>query len=107
MEPKNQPSEPINDELTKFMELALKKAKEGAANYSDKDTNPEIHFNEKDAWRGYHTCFCGERSRNHDYLLKNGMITNSLCVHYVMCHRSKINKNDIKKLDELVKFYKK
>lgn len=41
-------------------------------------------------WRGYHTCICGARSDNTDYKLSNGMLTNSLCVHYMACHRPEV-----------------
>ena len=41
--------DPINDEITKLMELAFSKAKSGSANYSDID-KPE-KFND-DGWMG-------------------------------------------------------
>jgi len=35
------------------------------------------------------------------------MITNSLYVHYIQCHRDEISDNDIEKLNELINFYQK
>jgi len=31
----------------------------------------------------FHTCICGKRSRNCDFLILNKYATNSLCVHYL------------------------
>lgn len=107
MEPKGKLKNPIDDELTKLVEFAFKKAKAGAANYSDEDPNPEIRFREGGAYKGCHHCGCGEHGGNKDYMLENGLITNSLCVHYLQWHRDEINDNDIEKLHELVEFYKK
>jgi len=88
--------EPINDELTQMMERALTKSKKGAANYSqledkgdgyDWNYNGQIRrvpsFREGTAYRGTHRTECGERSSNCDYLLENGMITNSLAPFYL------------------------
>jgi len=95
--------DPINDELTKLMELAFSKAKCGLANYS-KINETEVFRN--DGWRGCHTTDCGYKDHdNNDYLLENGMITNSMCVFYVKRYRCSIHKNDWKKLVELGKFY--
>jgi len=104
IEPKKEEKlrDPINDELTKLMELAFSKAKRGSANYSD-IKEPEKFTN--DGWRGWHETDCGEDSDNHDYFLENGMIVNSLCVFYVQKYRHSIHENDWNKLVELGKFY--
>lgn len=94
--------EPILDDLNALMTLAFSKGKRGAANYSDLKNEPK--FREDDAYRGWHNCN-GEDSDNRDYLLENGLITNSLCTHYIQFYRNSINKNDINKLKELAKFY--
>ena len=104
--PKKGKNQPINDEWTKLMLKAFNEAEDGVANYSsvgEKET-----FRKGAGFKGWHDCTgCGERSSNKDYLLKNGMITNSLCVHYLCYHRNDIEQNDWDKLEELKKFYKK
>ncbi len=104
MEPKNPATEPIDDNVTKLMKIALEEAEIGTANYSSPN---EVEKFRGSGWKGTHQCQCGERSSNHDYQLKNGMITNSLCVHYVSCHRDEICDNDILKLQELFEWYEK
>lgn len=122
IEPKKEDKlkEPINDELTELMEMALSKAKKGAANYSDTNDNgveyewtwngksmmiPSFHTNT--AYRGFHRTECGERSTNRDYQLENGMITNSLAPFYLRWYRYSIPENDMLKIKELADFYKK
>ena len=85
------------------MELAFSKAKSGSANYSDID-KPE-KFND-DGWMGWHTTDCGhEDYDSNDYLLENGMITNSMCIFYVKRYRYSIHENDWKKLKDLGEYY--
>lgn len=93
----------MNDEITKIMEQAFSEAQSGAANYSR--IGEEERFWVDDGWRGCYTCDCGEWSTSHDYLLKNGMITNSLCVFYLQYYRNSIPESEIKKVMELVEFY--
>lgn len=40
--------------------------------------------------RGWHTCRCGARSSNTDYILPSGHQTNFLCVHYLAYHREEV-----------------
>ena len=95
---------PIEDELTQLMEMALSKSKRGAANYSDlKDTGDS--FQEGNAWKGIHRTDCGQGSANCDFLLENGMITNSLAPFYLKWYRYSIPENDMKKIEELKKYY--
>lgn len=74
--------EPINDEITLLMEEFLSKAKSGTAYYSDLNDDGS-NFMIDNGWRGFHCTECGERSSNKDYLLENGMITNSLAPFYL------------------------
>jgi hypothetical protein len=94
---------PINDELTELMKFALRYSERGTANYNrigDKE-----NFTKDGGWRGIHVTDCGERSTNQDYLLKNGMITNSLAPFYLMYYRSSIPRKEIKKVIQLYRFY--
>lgn len=90
MEPKasEKLEDPIDDELTKLMEMALSKRK--------------IIL----SYKGRHTTECGEMSTCHDYLLENGMITNSLAAFYLKWYRFSIPENEMKKVLELQDFYK-
>lgn len=74
---------PIDDELTRMAEMVWS------------NCSPNSMF-----YRGVHTCVCGERSDNDDYITKKGRLTNSLMVHYVRNHRSAIPKDEIRKLKE-------
>lgn len=94
--------QPVNDILTAIMQRALDEAEKGAANYSHIDEEPRF-FN--GGWKGWHSTNCGVYSDNHDYLLKNGMITNSLAVFYLQYYRDAIPQSDIKKLEELTLYY--
>ncbi len=113
-------SEPIEDELTSLMELALSKSQSGSARYSnlyDMGDGVDMTHNNvtrripsfvgRSGYKGSHHTECGERSSNHDYLLENGMITNSLATFYLKWYRYSIPENDMIKLKELYKFYNK
>ena len=95
--------EPIDDDVTRLMELAYSKSTSGGANYSSLNEIPRFTF--KDGWRGWHSTECGEESDNHDHILQNGMIVNSLCVFYVRWYRNSIHENDWNKLKSLGEFY--
>jgi hypothetical protein len=117
--------EPINDELVEIMELALSKAKVGVASYSKLEDMGDVYefewndpkngtqkrlvpsFSEDGAYRGSHRTECGERSSNKDYLLENGMITNSLAPFYLKWYRFAISESEMRKVEQLVNFYKK
>lgn len=79
--------EPINDELTEMMEKALTKSKKGKA------------------YKGTHRTECGERSSNCDFLLENGMITNSLAPFYLRWYRYSIPESEMNKVKQLMRFY--
>jgi hypothetical protein len=55
---------------------------------------------------GWHTTACGMESESQDFLLENGMITNSLCVFYLQYYRSSIPKSEMKKVYQLIAYYK-
>ena len=112
--------EPINDDLSQMMETALSKSKKGAASYSKLEdmgdgydwthngqTKKVSSFREGTAYRGSHRTECGERSSNCDFLLENGMITNSLAPFYLKWYRYSIPETEMKKVLELQKFYQK
>ncbi len=120
IEPKREEklTESLNDKLTQLVELALSKAKVGTGHYSSLDdmgdgfdwaTNRGIKripsFDESSMYKGVHRTECGEHSTNCDYLLENGMITNSLATFYVQWYRNSIHENDMNKLKELGQFY--
>jgi hypothetical protein len=94
---------PINDELTELMDMALSNSKYGSSRYSD--LNDVGTFYESDAWRGRHATQCGVDSTNKDYLLENGMITNSLATFYLKWYRYSIPEIDMKKIYKLKEYY--
>jgi hypothetical protein len=86
-EPEDKLTQPINDELTKVMELALSRAK----TYT--------------RFKGWHRTKCGEKSSCSDYQLENGMITNSLATFYLRWYRYSISEDDMLKVQELKEYY--
>jgi len=96
--------EPVNDDLTELMEMAISKAEEGISNYSN--SSSDFYFRKSGGYRGSHTTDCGEKSGSKDLLLENGMITNSLAVFYVRWYRGSIPNTEKSKLNELFNFYK-
>jgi hypothetical protein len=120
IEPKKEEklNSPIEDNLTKLMEMALSKSEEGTANYSNlddmgdgydwtyKDKTHRIPSHKKGSgYKGHHRTECGQGSSNKDYLLENGMITNSLAPFYLRWYRYSIPESDMIKLKELANFY--
>ena len=97
--------DPIDDELTKMMEMALEKSQKGVAQYSDKSDVGK--FRGGSGYKGAHRTECGERSTNNDYLLENGMITNSLAPFYLKWYRYSIPETEMKKVLELQEYYHK
>lgn len=95
--------EPIEDELTSLMEMALSRSKEGVSNYSslsDKST-----FRTGPGYKGRHITDCGVKSSNNDYLLENGMITNSLATFYLRWYRYSIPISEMLKIQKLKQYY--
>ena len=84
VEPNGDPIAPIIDELTRKMTAAFRLAP---------DDGP--------AYRGFHQCTggdCEATSSNREHVLPNGMQTNSLCIHYLACHRSEIPQSELNKV---------
>jgi hypothetical protein len=71
---------PVIDELTRKMAGAWRNRKDS-----------------EHAYRGYHTCRCGATSDSHDHYI-NGVLTNSLCVHYLAHHRDGVPESELAKV---------
>lgn len=72
IEPTGAAEPPIDDELTRRITTALAHARTGLA------------------YKGWHTCACGEESDVVDLIIYEKFVTNSLAAHYVACHRTEI-----------------
>jgi hypothetical protein len=84
IEPAQPPSAaPVIDHLTRRVCAAFRKARRA------------------NAYLGAHACSCGAYSTNLDYLLPNGDVTHSLCVHYAGHHRSEIPPRQLAKIGAL------
>lgn len=55
---------------------------------------------ERRRYRGFHLCRCGAMSDNADHYI-DGLLTNSLCVHYVACHRFDLSPAEMEKVAAL------
>src|SRR4051794_3501463 len=72
---REQPKECIRDEFTRKMTALYRRAR----------------F--VNLWGGHHTCVCKAESGNSDVVIEihgQRMVTHSLVVHYISCHRDKI-----------------
>jgi len=94
----------IDDEWTMLLRVAMSEGKLGTSNYSEPG-EPEIIFDEDKRYKGVHFTEDGVSSANYDILLPNGMITNSLCVHYLLWYRLAIPSTDWEKLKDLQRYY--
>lgn len=84
IEPKNPASpEPVIDEFTRMMTAAFLLSKR------------------EHSYRGWHTCLCGADSSNCDHVLPSGVITNSLCIHYLAYHRDEVPQAELEKVSRL------
>eukprot|EP00523_Entomoneis_sp_CCMP467_P007626 CAMPEP_0168728480 /NCGR_PEP_ID=MMETSP0724-20121128/5704_1 /TAXON_ID=265536 /ORGANISM="Amphiprora sp., Strain CCMP467" /LENGTH=174 /DNA_ID=CAMNT_0008775323 /DNA_START=6 /DNA_END=530 /DNA_ORIENTATION=- len=90
---------PVDDELTQSLEQALSMAETGTSDYS----NPKCQgkFNVGSGYRGLYFSEDGQVSSAVDHRLPNGLITNSLSVHYVRFYRPQIPRTEMKKLKDL------
>jgi hypothetical protein len=86
------------------MKVALNEAKRGTSNYSRVNEMP--YFFESCGYKGYHSTECGERSFPADYLLENGMVTNSLAAFYLRFCRNSIPESEMRKVMKVVTYYK-
>jgi len=94
----------IKDEFVDVMKLAFERSVRGVSNYARVDEAP--NFRPGSGKMGVHKTECGQRSSTNDYLLENGMITNSLCVFYLEYYREAIPESEMKKVIELIHFYR-
>lgn len=97
-------TEPIDDIYTESIKWAFDNSKGGVAPYSNL-TDVGNFFDETQSWRGWHQNCDNERSDCRDYLLPNGYITNSLCVHYVRWFRNSIQGYNLEKLETIKTLY--
>ena len=94
----------INDEYTSLVRMAMTEAKIGKSNFKEPGV-PEPIFKVGNKHRGTHKTCDGIISDQYDYQLKNGLITNCLCVYYLMWYRLAICKQDWDKIKDLQRFY--
>lgn len=102
---KDKSAEPIDDEWTELMQKALNQSTPGGSGYSEVNCSGAFHVGNEFWFRGSHTNCDGVRSDCKDFLLQNGLITNSLCVHYLRYFRNNIGNNDWDKLRDLKEYY--
>ena len=74
-------ADPLIDELTRKMTAAWRQRRDSEEGY-----------------RGFHGCVCGAVSDNKDHWVGNGLLTNSLCVHYLAFHRDDIPREELDKV---------
>jgi len=87
IEPSNKTSTmPFIDEPTRKMTAAWRRRRDS-----------------KHGYRGFHICACGAFSDNKDHWVGNGkgLLTNSLCVHYLAFHRCDIPQEELDKVHML------
>ena len=110
IEPSKSPSkEPLIDELTRKMTASFRKGIKGLEYFSlpQNLSGDKVHkigdrfFIENHGYRGFHSCKCGATSGNANYLLVNGEITNSLCIHYLAYHRDEISNEQLERVKAL------
>ena len=74
---------PVIDEMTRKMTAAYRQS------------TPSQH-----GYRGVHVCKCGAMSDNRDHYV-NGVLTNSLAVHYLAHHRDEVPETELEKVRNL------
>lgn len=76
---KNKSAVPVIDELTKIMTAAFRQAED-----------------DPDKTLGWHECICGAKSATHDFRIPDhNLIINSLCIHYLACHREEVPQDQL------------
>ena len=76
---------PLIDELTRKMTAAWRRRCDSEHSY-----------------RGVHFCACGAMSDNKDHWVSGGgLLTNSLCIHYLAFHRDDISREELDKVRAL------
>ncbi|MBX2840709.1 MAG: hypothetical protein KTR26_02985 [Flammeovirgaceae bacterium] len=94
-------NEPVIDGWVDLMKFSFANAKKGCGGMR----NAKLEFIEGGFYRGVHSTECGQDSKCYDYLLENGMVTNSLAKLYLIWYRNSITESELLKLEELKKFY--
>lgn len=79
-------SEPVIDDLTRRMTVAWR-----------------CRLVSEHSWRGSHVCVCRVWSDNHDHWVGPdfSLLTNSLCIHYLVYHRSDVPEEELAKVRTL------
>lgn len=96
-------AQPVQDELTDSLAAAMAQSEKGTSDYSN--LRCQGKFNKSGGgYRGFHFSEDGQVSDVVDYLLPNGLITNSLALHYVRFYRSELPQTEQRKLKDLHKF---
>lgn len=99
-------AEPVEDELTAAIDLAMESAVSGTAWYSNLKPHDELeHFQEGGGWKGWHAQ--DDQSSSKDYLIAGKFITNKIAPHYVRYYRAAIPAQDMVKLNQLLETLKK
>lgn len=77
---------PLIDDLTRKMTAAWRHRRESEYGY-----------------KGIHTCVCGASSDNKDHWVGDGsgLLTNSLCIHYLAHHRNDVPPEELDKVQRL------
>lgn len=102
IEPNNGKSdEPVNDELTLFVEKLLNNA------IANKSKTMGVVFRDG-SWyegvstKGWHVCRCKETSYPHDFEIHTGYYTNGLATHYLRWHRDDVPEAELNKVRSLM-----
>ena len=58
----------------------------------------DVRLVSEHSWRGFHVCVCGAWRDNKDHYVGRGfgIVTNSLCLHYLAWHREEIPPDQLK-----------
>ena len=106
MEPKKEQRHgvAINDEFTSLLRMAIGEARIGKSNFNEPGMPPAT-FKDGNKHRNKFKCCDGQESTQQEFLFRNGLITHSLCIYYMMWYRSAITKNDWDKIKDLQRFY--
>ena len=107
-DPSQKSAQPVNDDLTASLQAAMQQAVKGTSHYANlRDKGESFQTANDGSYRGMHFAADGQVSDTYDYLLPNGFITNSLCVHYVQYYRQALPKTELNKLRALHEYMKK
>ena len=83
IEPQKPATAPLVDDLTRKMTAAFRAA-----------THTYTTL-------GIHVCRCGAPANAGDYQIGNKFITNSLCIHYLACHRNEVPEDQLTSISTL------